>query len=70
MSNESPDGIGEIVRWRNEQGRVVGGHLTADQDDEAVYTVAIPNWIDGTVQFIKVPRSGCVVGNVPWPDWM
>lgn len=61
------------VRWRNADGRVVGGFLVmrdgkTEGETEDTYVVGVPDWIAGTVSEVMVSKSDAVVGNVPWPE--
>lgn len=57
------------ARWRDpETGRVTSGFLAAAQPDPETYRIGVPDWIEGTVTWITLPRDRVVVGNQPWPD--
>lgn len=59
----------EVIRWRNEHGRVVSGYVKAFDSQAREWVVTIPDWITGDVEIVRVPETDAVVGSAPWPSY-
>jgi hypothetical protein len=55
------------IRWRDDRGRVVGGHVVGYDAVGNRWRVAVPNWITGDVELLWIDEGRVVIGAVPWP---